>query len=82
MVVQLHATVQVSVVNPRKATPAMRLVVNEPAGRTDRPYARRWWALLVLCLSLLIIVMANTALTVAAPDMTRDLGCPAPTSSG
>ncbi|GHE65404.1 MFS transporter [Streptomyces longispororuber] len=40
----------------------------------DRPYARRWWALLVLCLSLLIAVMANTALTVAAPDMTRDLG--------
>ena len=40
----------------------------------DRPYARRWWALLVLCLSLLIIVMANTALTVAAPDMTQNLG--------
>lgn len=38
------------------------------------PYARRWWALGVLCLSLLIIVMANTALTVAAPDMTEDLG--------
>ncbi|MFE4861783.1 MFS transporter [Streptomyces sp. NPDC056670] len=38
------------------------------------PYRRRWWALLVLCLSLLIIVMANTALTVAAPDMTKDLG--------
>ncbi|MFD5482843.1 DHA2 family efflux MFS transporter permease subunit [Streptomyces hawaiiensis] len=52
----------------------MRLVMNEPAERTDRPYARRWWALLVLCLSLLIIVMANTALTVAAPDMTEDLG--------
>ncbi|MFJ9819431.1 MFS transporter [Streptomyces sp. NPDC101151] len=52
----------------------MRLVMNEPVERTDRPYARRWWALLVLCLSLLIIVMANTALTVAAPDMTRDLG--------
>ncbi|MFD8420422.1 MFS transporter [Streptomyces sp. NPDC059466] len=52
----------------------MRLVVNEPVERMDRPYARRWWALLVLCLSLLIIVMANTALTVAAPDMTRDLG--------
>jgi hypothetical protein len=28
----------------------------------------------VLCLSLLVIVMANTALTVAAPDMTEDLG--------
>jgi EmrB/QacA subfamily drug resistance transporter len=52
----------------------MRLVMNRPAERTDRPYARRWWALLVLCLSLLIIVMANTALTVAAPDMTRSLG--------
>ncbi|OIJ98566.1 MFS transporter [Streptomyces colonosanans] len=52
----------------------MRLVINEPVERTGRPYARRWWALLVLCLSLLIIVMANTALTVAAPDMTRDLG--------
>ncbi|MCN9240190.1 MFS transporter [Streptomyces sp. RY43-2] len=52
----------------------MRLVIKEPVERTGRPYARRWWALLVLCLSLLIIVMANTALTVAAPDMTRDLG--------
>ncbi|MFI7140544.1 DHA2 family efflux MFS transporter permease subunit [Streptomyces massasporeus] len=52
----------------------MRLVMNEPTERMDRPYARRWWALLVLCLSLLIIVMANTALTVAAPDMTADLG--------
>ncbi|MEU6656322.1 MFS transporter [Streptomyces sp. NPDC046900] len=52
----------------------MRFVMNEPVERMDRPYARRWWALLVLCLSLLIIVMANTALTVAAPDMTQDLG--------
>ncbi|MBV2353330.1 MFS transporter [Streptomyces sp. J2-1] len=52
----------------------MRLVVNQPVEREGEPYARRWWALLVLCLSLLIIVMANTALTVAAPDMTRDLG--------
>ncbi|MES5817129.1 MFS transporter [Streptomyces sp. RG80] len=52
----------------------MRLVMTEPVERMDRPYARRWWALLVLCLSLLIIVMANTALTVAAPAMTEDLG--------
>jgi EmrB/QacA subfamily drug resistance transporter len=52
----------------------MRLVMTEPAERMDRPYPRRWWALLVLCLSLLIIVMANTALTVAAPAMTEDLG--------
>ncbi|MER5885611.1 MFS transporter [Streptomyces sp. NPDC001941] len=52
--------------------------LSEPAAVSpspdDPPYARRWWALGVLCLSLLIIVMANTALTVAAPDMTKDLG--------
>ena len=58
----------------KEGTRAMRLVMNEPVETMDRPYARRWWALLVLCLSLLIIVMANTALTVAAPDMTKDLG--------
>lgn len=52
----------------------MGLVINQPVEQTGQPYRRRWWALLVLCLSLLIIVMANTALTVAAPDMTKDLG--------
>ncbi|MEI5101471.1 MFS transporter [Streptomyces sp. PmtG] len=52
----------------------MPLLITEPVEKSDRPYARRWWALLVLCLSLLIAVMANTALTVAAPDMTLDLG--------
>ncbi|GKQ35525.1 hypothetical protein ALMP_20680 [Streptomyces sp. A012304] len=30
--------------------------------------------MLVLCLSLLIVVMANTSLVVAAPDLTQDLG--------
>ncbi|MEV5595109.1 MFS transporter [Streptomyces sp. NPDC052496] len=45
-----------------------------PVHDTDRPHPKRWWALGVLCLSLLIIVMANTSLTVAAPDMTADLG--------
>ncbi|MFG2276135.1 MFS transporter [Streptomyces chartreusis] len=57
----------------------MGLVVGEhvhaPSGvAEEHPYPRRWWALGVLCLSLLIIVMANTALTVAAPDMSQDLG--------
>ncbi|MEV1085145.1 MFS transporter [Streptomyces sp. NPDC050211] len=52
----------------------MRVFMNEPVERMNGPYARRWWALLVLCLSLLMIVMANTALTVAAPSMTQDLG--------
>ncbi|WP_199752401.1 MFS transporter [Actinoplanes sp. ATCC 53533] len=48
--------------------------MNEPVEKMAGPYPRRWWALLVLCLSLLMIVMANTALTVAAPSMTADLG--------
>ena len=48
-------------------------VAGTPVERMDQPYPRRWAALGVLCLSLLIVVMANTALIVAAPDMTRDL---------
>ncbi|MBT2414278.1 MFS transporter [Streptomyces sp. ISL-12] len=51
----------------------MPLLANTPVDRTAGPYPRRWWALGVLCLSLLIVVMANTSLIVAAPDMTRDL---------
>jgi len=52
----------------------MPFLANTPVENMTGPYARRWWALLVLCLSLLITVMANTALIVAAPDMTADLG--------
>src|SRR6266581_6704775 len=36
-------------------------------------YAKRWWALLVLCLSLVIIAMDNTVLNVALPTLARDL---------
>ena len=50
------------------------IVVNTPVNAMTGPYGRRWAALAVLCLSLLIVVMANTALIVAAPDMVRDLG--------
>jgi len=52
----------------------MPLFVTTPVDKTTGPYARRWSALIVLCLSLLIVVMANTSLIVAAPDMTTDLG--------
>ncbi|MER7379244.1 MFS transporter [Streptomyces lanatus] len=52
----------------------MSFLANTPVEKMPGPYARRWWALLVLCLSLLITVMANTSLIVAAPDMTTDLG--------
>ena len=52
----------------------MPFLANTPVEKMTGPYGRRWWALLVLCLSLLIVVMANTSLIVAAPDMTKDLG--------
>ncbi|MFJ5259375.1 MFS transporter [Streptomyces sp. NPDC088387] len=52
----------------------MPFLATTPVEKMSGPYPRRWWALLVLCLSLLIVVMANTSLIVAAPDMTRDLG--------
>jgi hypothetical protein len=51
----------------------MPLIATTPLERMDRPYPRRWAALAVLCLSLLVIVMANTSLLVAAPGMTKDL---------
>ncbi|WP_405945624.1 MFS transporter [Streptomyces prunicolor] len=52
----------------------MPLFVTTPVDKMTGPYTRRWSALIVLCLSLLIVVMANTSLIVAAPDMTTDLG--------
>ncbi|MFE0250163.1 MFS transporter [Streptomyces sp. NPDC059010] len=52
----------------------MPFLATTPVEKMTGPYARRWWALIVLCLSLLIVVMANTSLIVAAPDMTKDLG--------
>ncbi len=36
-------------------------------------YAKRWWALPVLCLSLLIVFVGNSSLNVAIPTLSRDL---------
>jgi EmrB/QacA subfamily drug resistance transporter len=36
-------------------------------------HARRWWALGVLCLSLLIVFVGNSSLNVAIPTLARDL---------
>ncbi|MFD4560851.1 MFS transporter [Streptomyces sp. NPDC058469] len=52
----------------------MPLFATTPVDKMTGPYTRRRPALIVLCLSLLIVVMANTSLIVAAPDMTTDLG--------
>src|SRR6266567_4225467 len=38
---------------------------------------RRWWILIVLCLSSLVLVVDGMALTVAVPQMTRDIGATA-----
>ena len=38
---------------------------------------RRWWILVVLCLSSLVLVIDSMALTVAVPQMTKDLGASA-----
>jgi EmrB/QacA subfamily drug resistance transporter len=50
-----------------------------PARPTESPAdveldPRRWWALAVLCLSLLLIVMDNTIINVALPTIQEDLG--------
>jgi EmrB/QacA subfamily drug resistance transporter len=39
----------------------------------ERLYPRRWWALAVLCASLVIITLDNTILNVALPTLVRDL---------
>ncbi|PBC79249.1 LOW QUALITY PROTEIN: EmrB/QacA subfamily drug resistance transporter [Streptomyces sp. TLI_235] len=38
---------------------------------------RRWWILVVLCLSTLVLVVDSMALTVAVPSMTEDIGATA-----
>ena len=38
---------------------------------------RRWWILIVLCLSSLVLVVDSMALTVAVPRMTEDIGATA-----
>jgi EmrB/QacA subfamily drug resistance transporter len=40
----------------------------------EQAYARRWWTLAVLCLSLLIVFGGNSTLNVALPTLSRDLG--------
>jgi EmrB/QacA subfamily drug resistance transporter len=51
--------------------------VNSQVGGVEQPYERRWWALLVLCLSLVVIGMDNTILNVALPTLARDLSASA-----
>src|SRR3954447_9208274 len=40
---------------------------------SERDYERRWWTLGVLCVSLVMIVVANASLNVALPTLVREL---------
>ncbi|MBL8775731.1 MAG: MFS transporter [Acidimicrobiales bacterium] len=59
---------------PGDATPGPTAGGAPPAADLD---PRRWWALAVLCLSLLLIVMDNTIINVALPTIQSDLGATA-----
>jgi EmrB/QacA subfamily drug resistance transporter len=50
-----------------------RTVSAQVSALDGEPYERRWWALLVLCLSLVVIGMDNTILNVTLPTLARDL---------
>src|SRR5690606_38819496 len=52
----------------------MASTVSTPASAEAAPYPRRWWALGVLTLSLILIGLDNTILNVALPTLVRDLG--------
>ena len=43
------------------------------ASPSSTAYQRRWWALAVLCLSLVVLGMDNTILNVTLPTLARDL---------
>ncbi len=43
------------------------------AGIPDHLYRRRWWTLVVLCTSLIIVIVGNTALNVALPTLAKEL---------
>src|SRR4026207_2109882 len=54
-----------------QCTTGMTLPVAQPA--ESELYERRWWALVVLCLSLLIVFVGNSSLNAASPTLSREL---------
>ena len=45
--------------------------------RTSRKYRLRWWTLMVLSVSLILVAVDTTILNVALPTLQRDLGASA-----
>src|SRR3954453_12401812 len=56
-----------------ESVPGSDAELDRQQGPTAREYERRWWTLGVLCISLVMIVMANASLNVALPTLARDL---------
>jgi len=52
---------------------ALERTLDAQQAASAREYERRWWTLGVLCISLVMIVMANASLNVALPTLARDL---------
>ncbi len=48
--------------------------VMERHGIDPRVYDRRWWTLTVLCTSLMVVIVGNTALNIALPTLGESLG--------
>ena len=52
---------------------AFEVTLDQQQGPSAREYERRWWTLGVLCISLVMIVMANSSLNVALPTLAAEL---------
>ena len=61
--------------------PPVRTAPSRVQAPVSTAYARRWYTLGVLCLSLLVIVVDSTIVNVALPTFTRDLHASASSSS-
>ena len=48
--------------------------INTPTAPGTPAYARRWYILAVLCLSLMIVTVGNASLNVTLPTLSRELG--------
>ncbi|WP_246486520.1 MFS transporter [Kribbella qitaiheensis] len=48
-------------------------MTSTPYESTATGHPRRWWILLILCLSLMVLVVDNTVLNLAIPSLMRDL---------
>ena len=59
--------------DPISQESALERELDHQEGPSAREYERRWWTLGVLCISLVMIVMANASLNVALPTLARDL---------